>query len=44
MPAHSRHPDILDQLGPPTNASNPGIIKFSFARDNVATYDHIFGR
>ena len=27
---------------PPINHSDPRIIKFSFARDNVATYDHIF--
>jgi hypothetical protein len=29
---------------PPTNLSDPRVIKFSFARDNVATYDHIFDR
>lgn len=29
---------------PPTDVSDPSLIKFSFARDNVATYDHIFDR
>jgi hypothetical protein len=29
---------------PPTNISDPRVIKISFARDNVATYDHIFDR
>lgn len=28
----------------PTNLSDPRIIKLSFARDLVATYDHIFDR
>ena len=28
----------------PTNFSDPRIIKLSFARDLVATYDHIFDR
>ena len=28
----------------PINVSDPKVIKLSFARDNVATYDHIFDR
>lgn len=38
---------LLQYLPPktmPTNHSDPEIIKFSFARDYVATYDHIFDR
>jgi hypothetical protein len=29
---------------PPNNISDPRVIKLSFARDSVATYDHIFDR
>jgi hypothetical protein len=38
---------LLKYLPPkrmPINESDPEIIKVSFTRDNVATYDHIFDR
>lgn len=43
-PTTKRLLKYLPPKGMPTNPSDPEIIKFSFARDNVATYDHIFDR
>jgi len=34
----------LPRKGMPTNSFDPEVIKFSFAREIVATYDHIFER
>ena len=43
-PTTKRLVKYLPPRGVPTTPSDPRIIKFSFARDNVATYDHIFDR
>jgi hypothetical protein len=43
-PATKRLLKYLPPKGMPTSSSDPKIIKFSYARDMVATYDHIFDR
>jgi hypothetical protein len=43
-PTTKRLFEYLPPKGRPNNPSDPEIIKFSFAQDNVATYDHIFDR
>lgn len=48
MTPHSPTTERLLKYLPPkgmlTNPSDPQLIKFVFAQDNVATYDHIFDR
>jgi hypothetical protein len=43
-PTTKRLLKYLPPNGMPVNPSGPEIIKFSYARDNIATYDHIFDR
>jgi hypothetical protein len=43
-PTTKRLLKYLPPEGGPTNPFDPKIIKFSYARDSVATYDHIFDR
>jgi hypothetical protein len=43
-PTTKRLLKYLRPKGVPTNSYDPEIIKMSYARDNVATYDHIFDR
>jgi hypothetical protein len=43
-PTTKRLLKYLPPKGMPTNPFDPELIKISFARDNVATYDHIFDR
>jgi hypothetical protein len=45
IPTATRFLKYLPPKGVPfNNPHDPEVIKFSFARDNVATYDHIFDR
>jgi hypothetical protein len=48
MTPHSLTTERLLKYLPPkgmlTNPSDPELVKFVLARDNVATYDHIFDR
>lgn len=43
-PTAKRLLKYLPPKGMPLSHNDPEIIKFSFAQDNVATYDHIFDR
>jgi hypothetical protein len=43
-PTMKRPLKYLPLNGRPTNPSDPEVIKFSYARAYVATYDHIFNR
>ncbi|RGP78863.1 set and mynd domain-containing 3 [Fusarium longipes] len=43
-PSTKRLLKFLPPRRPPTSSNDPDIIKFSYARDYVRTYDHIFDR